>query len=133
MGYKVGAKLRQFLRQIESEEANSRNKIHQTWGPLVSPPLNVNFRFQANTYTLTQEEIQEKAALDSLQYGPYGLCFYFYATRGSMPESCREEGVDFATGDLSDYTPEARKGDPEFLEKLEVTGNNFEIEIPNKS
>ena len=96
-------------------------------GPAFSRALYIcpNFRYQANTYTLTQEEIQEKAALDSLQYGPYGLCFYFYATQGDVPESCREEGVDFATGDLSDYSPEARKGDPEFLEKLEVTYKSF--------
>ena len=51
--------------------------------------------FQENYYVLTQAEIEEKAALDSLQYGPYGLCFYFYATQGEMPPSCREEGLNF--------------------------------------
>ena len=39
-----------------------------------------------------------------------------------MPRSCKDEGIDFSTGDLSDYAPEARKEDAKFLEKLEVTG-----------
>ena len=36
----VGPRLREFIRQVEAEVINNiRNKIHQTWGPLSSPPL----------------------------------------------------------------------------------------------
>ena len=81
----------------------------------------VSFLFQPNSYFLTQSEIEEKAAFDSLQYGPHGLCFYYYATQGKVPRFCEEEGIDFEAGDLSDYSPEKREQDLKYLEKLEVS------------
>ena len=96
--------------------------VFESWTTLSS-------HFQPNTYFLTQSEIEEKAALDSLQYGPYGLCFYYYATQGKVPRFCEEEGIDFETGDLSDYSPEKREQDLEYLDKLEVHVGHIIVEV----
>ena len=42
LGLKGFPRLREFFRQVEAEMvSNSRNEIHQTWGPLCNPSLRV--------------------------------------------------------------------------------------------
>ena len=45
--YLVGPRLREFF-QASEVVCHSRNKIRQTWGPFLSPPLHCNGQFNAN-------------------------------------------------------------------------------------